>query len=66
MADAVKQRVVGKLEKLRPLDPKLRVESKETIFPVLVVTSTSEVLDKISRDPDVKGVAPATGFRTTM
>ena len=60
---SVKERVVRKLESLRRIDPTLTVESKETIFPVLIVTATNEVLEKISKDPDVKGVAPATEFR---
>ena len=60
----VKDRVTGQLEKLRALDPQLQISSKETIFPVLIVTSTDEVLDNISKSPDVKSVAPATDFKT--
>jgi hypothetical protein len=59
----VKQRVIKKLEGLRSLDPVLRIESGETIFPVLIVTATDEVLAKISDDPDVRSLAPATDFR---
>jgi hypothetical protein len=57
-ADA-KQRFLQEVEQLRAIDPALEISSQDTMFPVLVITATAEVVVALRTLPGVVRVSQA-------
>ncbi|WP_437322380.1 hypothetical protein [Sorangium sp. So ce394] len=54
--DEVKHRFLSKVDELRRIDRDIEVQSRDTIFPVLVVTATSDAIDALADMPGVVSI----------
>ena len=51
------------LESCRRIHPDLHITSQDTIFPVLVITTTDPVIRRLKTSPFVKNIGPAYDFQ---
>ncbi len=57
-SQAAKGRVLPRIEALRRLDPGLEIGLRGSLFPVLIVRGTPEVIEKVRRLPGVLRLSP--------
>ena len=63
VADEAKRRIAPLLDTYRSIDPELKVASENTIFPVLIITTTDPVIARLQRLDCVKRLASAQDFQ---
>ncbi len=51
---AAKQRVLPLIEALRPLDPDMQILVQDSLFPVLIVRGSPDVIAQLARIPGVR------------
>ncbi len=62
-SELVKNRVLGKIAALRSRGADIEVTAADTIFPMLVVDTTQDVIDQLLQDPDIKRISSTTDIR---
>src|SRR5437016_4884622 len=55
---ATKQQVLARIEQLRYLDQEVEVSAQDSLFPVLLVTSTQPLLEALAQAPEVARISP--------
>lgn len=58
-AEDAKRLFLQEVERLRAVDPDMEILSQETLFPLLVVTTTEAVVEALPALPGVLRVSPA-------
>lgn len=62
-ADAAKREILRKIEALRSTDPHLQIRLQNTIFPILGLETTQEVVDELACEPGIVRIGPAPDFQ---
>lgn len=62
-ADAAKREILRKIEALRSMDPQMQIRLQNTIFPILGLETTQEVVDELACEPGIVRIGPAPDFQ---